>query len=183
MSDTHTEDTFWSASPGFLVVTRRVAFPFAKKRGELTISIPPEQPVRDVARLGGASLKEAVAPSVSLKPHAIVEVMLTYADVRKGPDGELVVTTGEGRDVPVTQIPGTQPVKSAYDIETLMARAKVALSTAVLAEGDHAVGFLYKTDVLRFYPLLSINLPEEIESYHDGEANSDDVIPLLPFQS
>jgi hypothetical protein len=173
-------DTFWADSPPALPVERRVLFP---SLGRLTVSIQPGQPVPDASMMTEQMIEATVVEPVMLKHKAIAPQLVFGTAHRSRHDDVLVVLTPDGRELPVLQTGAERTNADPMDYEQLMQDAAGAMPPAQIAEGDSAIGFLFRTDVIHFFPLAATTLPEEVESFHDGSATSSDVIPLLPFQS
>lgn len=180
--DTKTND-FWSAASSYSVVTRRLLFKRGSKSCEIEVSIAPDRAVQSVNRLAGAALDAVITTARSEHDAETIAVDLVYAEIGASKEGAPLVTTADHREIPVSQFGMEHAVKQAYDIETMMSQAKAALPTAAVAPGDHAVGFIYRGSVLHFYPVLVLSLPEDVDTFRDGFGMTDDVIPLLPFQS
>ncbi len=178
---------FWSEVSHYEPVTRRILFSFskAKKLGEIVISIAPEQPICDLAGMGESMLHEAIIEATRLKAHDTITPQLVFAAIAKPHAGETpVVHTGTNREVPVWQLlDKTDHVEDDLSFQAAMKHAHAAMPTALVAPGDYAVGFLVRDEVLHFYPILTISIDEDVASYKEGSASTNDVIPLLPFQS
>lgn len=176
-----TTDSFWSGSPAATPVERRVVFPLPSI-GQLTVSLLPDQPVPDAALMSEPMTEAAVIEPVMLKTGTVAP-QLVFGAIKQGHHGGLVISTASGREVPVMQVGVEETADDPMDYELQMREAAGAMPPAQVANGDHAVGFLFRTDVIHFYPLAVTTLPEEVESFHEGSATTGDVIPLLPFQS
>lgn len=177
------EDTFWADSEATTAVERRVEFPLPS-HPQLTVSILPGQPVPDAALLSEPMIEATVIEPIMLKTGSIAP-QLIYGTVRQSThDDSLVVPSASGREFNLIQAePSISHHVDPMDYEQQMKNAAVATPAAQVTAGDHVVGFLFRTDVIHFYPLAVVTLPEEIESFHDGSATTSDVMPMLPFQS
>ena len=184
MSDS-TVDTFWDDLSAVRSVERRVLWQFGQSYGEFTVSIAPEKPIADIAVMTDANLKPAVVDARELTSGSTVCPPLIFATISRPQHGEnAVVRTGNGRELTVLQIvPRAHKEKIDLSIEAQMKRAHMPMPTAAVGIGDSTVGFLIRTDVVHFYPLVAVSLPEEIESYRMGEASGADLMGALPFQS
>ena len=181
----HTLDTFWDDLSAARSVERRILWQFDQRFGEFTISIAPEKAIPDIAVMTDATLKPAVLDAKKLKSGSTVAPPLVFATIVKPQHGEnAVVRTGNGRELTVVQIiPRAHKEKVDLSIQAQMKRAHMPMPTAAVTIGDSAVGFLIRTDVVHFYPLVAVGLPEEIESYRLGEGTGADLMGALPFQS
>jgi hypothetical protein len=177
-----TTDSFWADSAAASPVERRVVFPLPSI-GQLTVSILPGQPVPDAALMSEPMTEAAVIEPVMLRTGQVAPQLVFGRVGRSTHDEVLVVTTASGRELPVMQSGAERLAIDPMDYEQQMKDAGGAMAPAQLAAGDHAVGFLFRTDVIHFYPLAVTSLDEEVESFHDGSATTSDVIPLLPFQN
>lgn len=179
-------DNFWTTShASYDVITRRILFSFGKKLGEIVVSIAPDQPVPDLSTLSETVLHAAIVEADTCTAHQTITPQLVFAAVTNPHQGNTpVVSTASHRELPIWQL----VYKMDHTIDDMsfhsaMKRAHAAMPTAAVAAGDNAVGFLVRNEVLNFYPLLALTIPEDIESYKAGEGSTNDVIPLLPFQS
>lgn len=176
---------FWNSTTAALPVERRMRFSTGKRAGELTVSIHPDMPVPDAAVMSESMTEAAVVEAVSLKDGELIAPQLIFGTVRKSThDGSMIILTASGRELPVVQLAhALEGAADKMDYVAQMRQADAALGPAQIAEEDHAVGFLYRTDVIHFYPLLSVTLHGDIDSYREGAGTTNDVIPLLPFQN
>ncbi len=174
-------DTFWSAQPNLLAVERRLLYQRGNRRREVTISIAPDQAVPALSQLSEQLLTEQAVPAAELSKQHVLTPQLVFAEIKEVAD-ELVAGSAS-IDLPVIQVGPVKQHDTDLTIAAQMARAKAAMPTAAVAAGDHAAGWLIKDRQIRFYPLIAVSLPEELESYQDGLGTSNDVIAALPFQA
>lgn len=176
---------FWKNTAADTPVERRVLWQFPDGQGELGLAIYPNYPVADLAWMSEQQMDAVTLDGASLIRGQSVAPRFLFAAVTDGSHGHAPIVTGPNhREINLVESP--VPKAAANDdaeIEEKMAQAGAALLPAQLAPGDHAVGFLVRTDVLFFYPLTAINLAEEIESYQQGHGSTNDLIQELPFQS
>ena len=176
-------DSFWSDTSAPLPAERRIAFPIGRRNAELVVSIMPDQPVPDLATMSDTMVDAAIA-HVTRGAKQTLTPQIVFATIRQGAHDAAAVATASGRELPVVQLhPRVAPIHEALTIEEQLQLAKVALPPAAVAPADCAVGFLYRDEILHFYPLLAVNLPEDIASYRDGSGTTTDLIQLLPFQA
>lgn len=180
-----TEDNFWSTTSHYDPVTRRILFPFGHKTGEIVISIAPDQPVWDLAMMSETVFHQAIVDARTLQAHDTITPTLVFSAITNPHQGLTpVAVTATHRELPVWQlIDKTHTKIDEMSFQAAMKKAHAAMLTAAVATGDHAVGFLVREEVLHFYPLLAVNIPEDIASYKEGSGTTNDVIPQLPFQS
>lgn len=181
-----TTENFWNVSHAtYEVVSRRILFQLGQKIGEVVISIAPGQPVLEISTMSEAMLKEATVTTAGLKAGDAISPQLVFAPINQPETGSTPVAfDATHRALPVWQIVDAgHTTIDTMSFQEAMKATHAATPTAIVSPGDYAVGFLAQNDVLNFYPLMAVNIPEEIESYKSGESTTDDVIPLLPFQS
>lgn len=181
-----TTDAFW-AQQSSQPIERRVVWQFGKQRGELSISIAAGSPVPDLAGISEGMAQTATLQAAALSPDQAVAPQLVFAAIQSASHSvgvhPVVIAPGH-REVPVVQLGSSVGVKTdTLDYQTQMKQSGTAMPPAQVAVGDHAVGFLVRTDVLHFYPLAAIDVPEEIETYREGAGSTADLIHVLPFQS
>lgn len=175
-----TTESFWSGTTAASPIERRVLFPGI---GRVTVSIMPNQPVPDATLMSEPMTEAAVIEPVTLKSGAVAPQLVFGRVARSAHDEALVIITASGRELPVIQTGAERIDSDPMDYEKQMKEAQGAMPPAQLGAGDYAIGFLFRTDVIHFYPLTVTTLDEEVESFHDGSATTSDVIPLLPYQN
>lgn len=181
-----TTDAFW-AQPATKPIDRRVVWQFGQQRGELSISIAAGSPVPDLAGISEKMTEAATVQAAALSPDQAIAPQLVFAAIQSASHSvgvhPVVIAPGH-REVPVIQLGSNSDVKTdTLDYQAQMKESSTALPPAQVAVGDHAVGFLVRTDVLHFYPLAAIDVPEEVETYREGAGSTADLIHSLPFQS
>lgn len=179
-------DSFWNATAQPVTIERRVLWRSGKHLGELKVSIASDQPVPDLGQMSDSTLEAAVVPADKLSKDNPIAPQLVFGTARNPHHGnDLVVANHDGREVPVIQLGGKPQPKNAENVSVAdhLEETRAAVPTAAIAHGDYAVGFLVRTDVIHFYPLLAVTLSEDIADYKEGTGTTSDVISLLPFQS
>lgn len=179
------QDLFWSAPATAHVVERRVLFRAGKGLGQLTVSIAPDQPIPDLARCSDAMIKAMVVDLRRINSNQAIAPQLAFADIRqKTESAGPTILIGHRIEVPVTQLAApTAATSDALDFSEHMKKAQAPMPTAAVAAGDHAIGFLFKTGKVEFYPLVTLNLAEDIEAFRNGYGSTADLLHLLPFQA
>lgn len=179
-----TVDSVWKTHDSSQPIERRLIFPFAKRRGELVLSITPGQPIPDLAAMSETMVSAATIDAKGLKNKQTITAQLVFSSITAAAESGLVAVTHAHRALPVLQLTMRQPTQaSKLTYESQMKLAENAMPPAVLAAGDHAVGWLVRSDVIYFYPLVAVNIPTEVESYKEGSGSTEDLVALLPFQS
>ncbi|MDP4000438.1 MAG: hypothetical protein Q8Q11_03380 [bacterium] len=171
---------FWRSGDA-TPVTRRVVFGFSGKRGELNVSVTPGRPIPDLANVSERMMLEATVPAAQAQPGQTVYPQFVFATVEKG-EAEPVVYGPGHRAIGVLRLPAEPGKEDTLDYAEKLAQAKEALPPAPARAGDGAIGFLVRTDVLHFYPLVGLP-PAEHEHFQEGTGSTDDLIQALPFQS
>lgn len=158
---------------------------FPDGQGELGLAIYPNMTVPDLAWMSERHLDSITVDGTALIRGQSIAPRFVFAAVTEGSHTKVPVVTGPNhREITLVESPLPAAAKDdEAKMEQKMAEAGAALLPAQLAPSDHAVGFLVRMDVLYFYPLTAANLPEEIESYHEGAGSTNDLIQELPFQS
>jgi len=176
---------FWKNTATETPVERRVLWQFPDGQGELGLAIYPNYPIADLAWMSEEQMQALTLDGASLIREQSVAPRFLFAAVTDGSHSKAPVVTGPNhREINLVESPVPQSAQNDdAEIEEKMAQAGAALLPAQLAAGDHAVGFLVRTDVLFFYPLSAVNIAEEIESYREGYGSTNDLIHELPFQS
>ncbi|HEY8108496.1 MAG TPA: hypothetical protein VIF43_00550 [Patescibacteria group bacterium] len=162
-------------------VTRRVVFGFSGKRGELTVSVTPNRPVPDLSHISERMALEATVPAAEAQPGQTVHPQFVFATAEPGEDGPIVYGPGH-RAISILRLPEAAGKDETLDYATKLQQAKKAMPPAPVRSGDGAIGFLVRTDVLHFYPLIGLP-PAEHEHFQEGAGSTDDLIHALPFQS
>jgi hypothetical protein len=170
---------FWQSDSAASPVERRVVWQ-GSEGGELGISIAPDWPVPNLTRMSEGMVTTATAHLSD--PNQILAPQFIFAMIGKSDAGHSIVKGPGGQEFPIFMAEPSTAVES-MNIQDAMNRAKAAMPPAQVAPGDSAVGFLIRTDKSRFYPLVAVTTPEEIESYREGAGTTADLIHSLPFQN
>lgn len=176
---------FWG-SGDTTPVTRRVVFGFSGKRGELAVSVTPGRPIPDLSGISERMMLEATVPAAQAQPGQAVHPQFVFATIEKG--GE-----ESGKDEPVVYGPGHRAIpllrlspgpakEEVLDYAAKLEQAKAPLLPAPVRLEEGAIGFLVRTDVLHFYPLIRVPQAEH-GHFREGAGSTDDLIEALPFQS
>jgi hypothetical protein len=170
---------FWGDGDG-TPVQRRVVFGFAGKRGELTVAVTPNRPIPDLSNISERMMLESTVPAAEAQPGQAVSPQFVFAVVAPG-ESEPVVYGPDHRAIPLLRLPAVSADKDDLDYAAKLEQAKAPLPPAAASAGEGAIGFLVRTDVLHFYPLVLV--PEaEHEHFQEGAGSTDDLIQALPFQ-
>ena len=161
-------------------VTRRVVFGFSGARGELTVSVTPGRPIPDLANVSERMMLEATVPAAQAQPGQTVYPQFVFAAVETGEDGPVVYGPGH-RAISLLRLPAGKGEDETLDYAAKLEQAKAALPPAPVDANEGTVGFLVRTDVLHFYPLIRVPQAEH-EHFQEGAGSTDDLIQALPFQ-
>lgn len=180
-----TTDSFWKAGHETRVVDRRVLFPFGKRRGHVVLSLAENQPIPDLAKMSETMITEATIGTSGLKPGSALAPQFVFASVVAPKTGDQsVVLSHAGQPIPVIQLAAKETNdRSTLSFAAQMKQAQEAMPPAAAAAGDHAVGWLIRDHTLAFYPLVAVNLPQDVASFREGSGSTFDLMHLLPFQS
>lgn len=173
-------DPLWNQGPG-APVARRVVFGFDGTRGELIVSIVPERPVPDLSGISERMMLEATVPAAEARPGQTVSPQFVFGTVAED-QGAPIVYGPDHRAILILRFTADGDGPETLDYADKLERAKAPLPPAPTVPGEGAVGFLVRTDVLHFYPLVRV-AEEEHEHFTGGDGSTDDLIQALPYQS
>lgn len=182
----HSNTDIWQNDSSLTAVDRRVVISDGTQPHEVTLHIPPDRLVMHLESFDVIKLQQAAVPidAGEATPHFV------WATAWQA-EGEtlLTVRTADGK-LPVLQAMPAAATEAAgggedLNFSSFLARAHLPLSTAVVAKGDSAIGFVVACSKGRnaaFYPLVLLET-DEVETYRAGGGSTGDLIQLLPFQS
>lgn len=175
---------FWGSGDA-VTLSRRVVFGFSGKRGELTVSVTPGRPIPDLSNISERMMLEATVPADKARPDQAVYPQFVFAIAdREGSgekDTEPIVYGPDHRAIPLLRLPTAATDEDELDYEARLEQAKAPLPPAPVKAGEGAIGFLVRTDVLHFYPLVQVAQTEH-PHFQEGAGSTDDLVEALPFQ-
>ena len=175
---------FWKNTATETPVQRRVLWQFPDGQGELSVAVYPNQPVPDLAWMTEPQVEAVTVDGTSLVRGQAVAPRMLFASVETGSHAEVPVVTGPNhREITLVESPAPAEAAGDGSMQDKLQQAGAAILPAQVAAGDHVLGFLVRMDVLYFYPLAAVNIPEEVEAFKEGTGSTNDLIQELPFQS
>ncbi len=173
-------DPLWDQG-GDAPVSRRVIFGFGGTRGELVVAVTPDRPVPDVGNISERMMLEATVPASEARHGQTVHPQFVFGNVVET-DGTFVVYGPDHRAIPVLRFTAEEAGSETLDYAERLEQTRAALPPAPVRPNEGVIGFLVRTDVLHFYPLVQV--PEdEHEHFLGGDGSTGDLIQALPYQA
>ncbi|MEX1112900.1 MAG: hypothetical protein WD603_02235 [Patescibacteria group bacterium] len=173
-------DPLWNRGGG-TPVSRRVLFGFGGTRGELVVSVTPGQPIPHLGNISERMMLEATVTASEAKPGQTVYPQFVFGTAVEE-NGTSIVYGPDHRAIPILRFTAEQNDGETLDYAERLEQTKAALPPAPAMPNEGVIGFLVRTDVLHFYPLVRI--PEDEHGHFlDGDGSTDDLIQALPYQA